>query len=142
MKSIKLTKGKETTLEDIDFAKFSKHKWYCDSKGYASRSIIKDGKHTTEQLHRMILKAQKGQEVDHIDRNPLNNCRNNLRFVSHAENMANRKLQKNNVSGYAGVSFLKSHNKWVARLWRNGKGIHLGLFKTKEQAIKARKAKE
>src|SRR3990167_818248 len=117
MKTIILTKGFKTKLDNIDYTEFSKHKWYCDSKGYASRSIIKDGKHTTEQLHRVIMKAQKGQEIDHIDRNSLNNCRNNLRFVSHAENMANRKLQKNNSSGYAGVTFLPKHNKWVARLW-------------------------
>lgn len=70
--------------------------------------------------------------IDHIDRDRQNNRIENLRDVTRAENRHNTGLQKNNTSGYAGVG--RHGNKWRADLRIFGKRLHLGLFKTPEQA--------
>lgn len=141
MKEIPLTRGKFAIVSDEDFEKLAVFRWYCDTKGYACRSVKINGRYTTEKMHRTVIMAKPGEEVDHIDGNPLNNTRKNLRLCTHAENQANRtRLQKNNTSGYSGVR--KNRNKWCAILWRGGKGIYLGSFDTKEEAIEARKRGE
>ena len=78
--------------------------------------------------------------VDHIDNNALNNKLSNLRYATRYENSLNRPLQKNNTSGYAGVS--KSGDRWQAVIKEKGKSIHLGSFQTKEEAIEKRKEAE
>ena len=57
-------------------------------------------------------------------------------------NQINRGLQRQNTSGYKGVSWRKDSNKWRAQLWVNGKSYNIGCFDTKEEAIEARKQAE
>lgn len=79
------------------------------------------------------------EEVDHKDRNPFNNRWKNLREATHRQNLRNRGLQSNNTSGYPGID--KIGNKWRARV--NGiYSVHLGMFSSKQGAIKARKQAE
>ncbi len=75
---------------------------------------------------------------DHIDRNPLNNRRSNLRQATQAENTKNKSKQKNNTSGVTGVGWVKKVCKWRARITFNEKEIYLGVFDDKVDAIKAR----
>lgn len=75
---------------------------------------------------------------DHIDRNPLNNRRNNLREATHTENMRNCSKRKDNTSGYIGVTWNKRVNMWEAQLNINKKCLHLGKFVDKINALKAR----
>ena len=75
---------------------------------------------------------------DHIDRNPLNNRRSNLRPATIGENAYNRSKYKNNVSGIAGVNWSTRSGKWVAQIQVNGKKKGLGYFNIKEDAIKTR----
>lgn len=75
---------------------------------------------------------------DHIDRNPLNCRRSNLRQATQQENMFNRSKMKNNTSGIIGVSWCKGACKWVANIGVNYQRIHLGYFNNKADAIKAR----
>lgn len=82
------------------------------------------------------------KQIDHIDHNKLNNAIVNLRIVSNQENHKNMPLQKNNKSGCAGVGWQESTNKWRAYIKVKGKSIHLGLFDTKEEAIKRRRHAE
>lgn len=77
-------------------------------------------------------------EIDHIDGNGLNNKPNNLRLVIHSDNMQNVGIRKNNRSGVTGVGWCEKLNKWHSRIFVKGKGIHLGYFERKEDAIKAR----
>lgn len=137
MKQLQLTNKKNTLIDNRDFNVLSKYKWHTISKTYVARTG-RDGKEIL--LHRQLLKAPIGVEVDHIDGDTLNNQRSNLRLVTHAENIRNRPhLNKNNRSGETGVSWFKLRGKWRARLMINGKDIHLGLFTIKKEAIKARK---
>ncbi len=93
-------------------------------------------------LSRLLLPKKENLVVDHIDRNPLNNRRSNLRYITHSKNIFNRNLLKNNKSGYPGISWSKLHNKWTCKIEFQKKVMHLGLFEDKEEAIKVRQAAE
>ena len=80
--------------------------------------------------------------VDHINRNPLDNRKSNLRIVNNQQNSMNKGHQKRNTSGHKGVSWDKSRNKWYAYITVNYKLINLGRFNILEDAIKARKKAE
>lgn len=75
---------------------------------------------------------------DHIDRNPLNCRRNNLRPATQKQNTRNRTKMKNNTSGVTGVYWDKRSCVWVATIGVDYKHIRLGSFKNKDDAIKAR----
>ena len=78
-------------------------------------------------------------QVDHIDRNPLNNHYKNLRMVEATQNIWNRGMSCNNASGYTGVSFDNTRKRWMTRVMSDGK-TKMKRFDTKEEAIE--KAKE
>lgn len=75
---------------------------------------------------------------DHIDRNPLNNQKNNFREATKSQQCINRNKFKNNTSGYIGVSWVKRDEKWKAYIQSNGAMIYLGYYSKKENAIIAR----
>tara|TARA_R100000995_G_scaffold84711_1_gene64431 strand:+ start:3495 stop:4145 length:651 start_codon:yes stop_codon:yes gene_type:complete len=81
------------------------------------------------------------KEVDHKDRNPLNNKIDNLRLATKKENCRNSSMSKNNTSGVTGVHWHKVKKKWEATI-TEGKKKYLGIFTNKEDAIKARKEAE
>lgn len=125
---IKVDKEDEHLLEE--------YSWSLNSDGYPSSHI--DGK--TKCLHQIILGKKEGFEIDHIDRNPLNNCRLNLRYVTHHQNMMNTSKQKNNTSGFRGVTWDRHAKKWAAQIFVNGKHLHLGLYTDIMDAAAAYKA--
>src|SRR6266513_4663456 len=88
MKKIKLTKGKYALVDDVDFEWLNQWKWHITTNRYASRTLWPSKKDV--YMHRIILNAQKGQEVDHINRDPLDNRRSNISLCTHAQNMANK----------------------------------------------------
>lgn len=114
MKTIKLTKGYEAVVDDADFDYLSQFKW-CSSHGYAVARII-GGNGEQMRMHRLILNARENEFVDHIDMNPLNNVRNNLRISDKAQNMRNRGKQTNNTSGFKGIGWDVERNKWKVQL--------------------------
>ena len=67
--------------------------------------------------------------IDHIDQNPSNNKISNLRTVSIKQNLENRNKPKNNKSGFKGVSWSKSVNKWIAMIGHKNQQIYLGAYK-------------
>ena len=81
-------------------------------------------------------------EIDHIDGNGLNNSWSNLREVTRTENNRNKRLCNNNTSGVTGVHWFKASKKWQAQIRYEGKSVHLGYFKYKEEAIKVRRQAE
>lgn len=95
-----------------------------------------DAINTSIYLHRIITECEQGLSVDHINRNPSDNRKENLRICSHMENMHNRKLNKNNKSGVAGV--FKLNKKWSSKISVNYNNINLGRFNTFEEAVTAR----
>lgn len=89
-------------------------------------------------LHRYLMKAQPGQIVDHINGNPLDNRKANLRFVTAQENGMNRGSNKNKKLP-KGVMYRKAnkHRPYVACIRHHGLLVHLGAYETVEQAKKA-----
>lgn len=77
-------------------------------------------------------------EIDHENGNGLDNRLENLREVTHQQNMQNCKLKKNNTSGVNGVYFSKG--RWFCVISVNGKSSRIGTFENKEDATKARQA--
>jgi hypothetical protein len=74
-------------------------------------------------------------EIDHADCDGWNNCWSNLREATHRENMFNRKMRIDNVTGVKGVHFSVGHNRYVAKL----NGGRLGYFQTLAEATAVRK---
>lgn len=89
-------------------------------------------------LYKTMAQVIAGDYFDHIDRNPLNNRKNNLRTATKAENARNKNKQKNNTSGVSGVGWHKASNMWYARITVNNKQVWLGCFADKNDAITAR----
>jgi hypothetical protein len=78
--------------------------------------------------------------IDHINRIPSDNRIENLRLCENnqKDNMQNRGLGSNNKSGYTGVCWCKNEKRWKCYIKLNGKKMHLGTFKQKEDAINKR----
>ena len=130
----------KVTIDDEDFEKIKHHTWryelHCRSKKpYIIRK--KSGKRIW--LHREVLGLPSGRhiQVDHINGDPTDNRKCNLRVCEKgAQNAINRPKQKNNTSGYKGVFYRKDSKKYRAALRVNQKLIHLGQFDNPEDAAK------
>jgi hypothetical protein len=84
-------------------------------------------------LHHKSLPAY----IDHIDGNRLNNKIENLRACDLSQNLCNARIRKSSTSGFKGVSWFKSRQKWKARIHMYGKEHHIGYFASKNEAIEA-----
>lgn len=125
-----------------DYNKLKQYTWSNRNSGYASSSKRIGGKVVAIIASRLILDVDNPDlEVDHINGNPSDNRKVNLRVVSHLDNMKNRKMNANNTSGVTGVS-QQDNGKWIARIAVNKKAIWLGTFETKEEAVAVRRAAE
>lgn len=156
---VKLTQNQVALIDEID-EDLLKFKWYADySSSYsnggnfqAKRNSRKSEskRFTTFRMHRIILERMLGrklssdEDVDHINHNPLDNRRSNLRLASRSQNCQNQMKRSTNTSGYKGVHYLKREGKWRARIQCKGKRLLLGDFETAELAACAydEKAKE
>lgn len=94
-----------------------------------------------EDVHRYLLDAPRGKVVDHIDRDPLNNRRANLRLCTISENLQNRDLiNPTSSSGHRNVRWYARGKCWIVGVTSKGKGIHIGYFRDLEAAVAAAKA--
>jgi len=89
-----------------------------------------------------IVTGKQPDEIDHIDGNGLNNNWSNLRNTNHKINGKNQKTHTTNTSGYSGVTYRKDSMMWRARIMVNNEMLSLGTYKTKSEAINARKEAE
>jgi hypothetical protein len=153
MKQIQLTRGFVALVDDEDYDRVSAYSWSCMNHGAAQARIGK----TRVLMHRFILglNGNRSQVVDHINHNPLDNRRCNLRICTPSQNCANRVPHKNNPVGYKGVVDTKpgwvpplTHRRATVPMERframisyQGEHIYIGGFPTAEQAAKAYDAK-
>ena len=126
--------------DEQDAGLVAAHKWHVRPKNNTSYVVrtVKVGGRRSIYLHREIMNADAYPhlEVDHINRNGLDNRRENLRLVTHAENAANNG-QAVGCSGYRGVWKVMRGERWMAVIKRNGKRKYLGVFDTPELASAA-----
>ena len=127
-KQIALTRGKVATVDDEDFEILSVYQWYAETRHgvwYARTGSTIDGK-SRPLMHKLIMGSK---QVDHADRNGLNNTRNNLRYCTSSLNNANRKKQAGTSSNYKGVSLEHGHY-WRVTIHKDKKKINRGEYKT------------
>lgn len=147
------SKQQQFIIDKEDISYVENYTWYIQQKIVNGKYVggeyivaqfpIQDNKRVRKFLHNIIWEANygeipKGKKVDHIDRNPRNNRKDNLRLVSQQSNAMNRNRPQNNTSGFIGVSFNKAGQKWIAYITIDKKRINLGVFDNKEEAIKER----
>jgi hypothetical protein len=130
----------KTVIDSSDYDLCRKYKWgWCVGKTSSYVSTMIDRK--TVSLHRVLFglvnAPRYSTEIDHIDRNTLNNRRSNLRIADRSKNVCNVAPYKNKSSKYKGVSFFKEHGKWRADIRKNRIGIYLGLFDSEKDAARA-----
>ena len=118
-------------IDREDVKRVRQHKWSIKDNGYV-RCVIK-GK--TVYLHRFLMGAKDGQEVDHINLNKLDNRKQNLRFCKHVQNCWNRVSENRGIGRVSGRNLRK---KYYAKITVNGVTKHLGYFQSKEEALQAR----
>ena len=150
MKKIQLTRKSFAIVDDDDYERLSKHKWFCNYYGYACRTesyprINGKQKKKNILMHREIIDCPVGKDTDHQDGNKLNNQKANLRICNRRMNNANLPKRKNCSSKYKGVTWNKQIKKWCAQTTsEDNKHLHLGTFLKEEDAAKAydKKARE
>lgn len=135
MRIIPLFNGGEAFIDDADAEIVAAYKWQKSPLGYAVTYCTEDGKTKAILMHRMLLNAVKGVSVDHINHDLLDNRRENLRLCTHAENMKNRKIHKNNALGVKGVC--AEGGRYRARIAVDGKRVSLGCFDSASDAYSA-----
>ncbi len=89
-------------------------------------------------MHKLIMGSSPGQVIDHVNNITLDNRRSNLRFVGNDFNIFRTPKWGDDV----GVSFDKSRSRWEAYISKGDRKVHIGRFKTKQEAIEARKRGE
>jgi hypothetical protein len=121
MKEIPLTRGYVAIVDNRDFAWLSKYKWHA---GGVVEHIAARRKENWKNvyMHRMIMGEPKGLEIDHINHNPLDNRRRNLRIVTHAGAKGYRKTRQGHYEAYKKI---------------NNHSYNLGTYKTAREARKA-----
>lgn len=144
MIEIPLTQGQFALIDDEDFELVSQFKWYAawnpHTKSFYAQTNTKKkfGKQRTIRMHRLIMGAESGIQVDHANLNTLDNRKStNLRFANRSENSRNRRKRVDNKTGYKGVALDKRCNKWIARIVQDGKRVEIGYYTTPEDAYAA-----
>lgn len=128
----------EVIIDDEDFKKVKNLHFYLHKAGQFL--YVRFGIKNKQYLHRFITNAPKDKVVDHINRNTLDNRKINLRVCTIQENLRNQK-RPNSKTGYTGVA-IAYKGKYSAQIKINYKKIHLGIFNTIEEALKARRLAE
>lgn len=138
MKLIALTQGQFAQVDDSDYLWLNQWKWYAQNTKTGFYAVRKDSQGCCILMNRLILGlTDKSIKGEHIDRNSLNNQRNNLRSATHAQNMSNRRVLTKTSSKYLGVRWFTRDKKWYAGITKDNKGIHLGSFDTEIEAALA-----
>lgn len=127
-----------------DFSIISKYTWYLSNNGYVISSTYKGNSTSVDFIHRIVMRLNSADErcIDHINHDTLDNRKANLRICTIQNNNCNKELLSRNTSSITGVDYIKKLMKWRARINVNGTSIHLGVFESFNDAIKARKDAE
>lgn len=134
MIKLKLTRGFVATIDDEDFCLVMNFKWYAKKGSGRKGSIHYPYNWKIGPMHRYLMGDPKGMQVDHINNDPMDNRRSNLRICTIKENLRNRKPQCKS-SMFLGVA--PSLKKWQANICVDRKKFYLGTFETQEDAAKA-----
>jgi hypothetical protein len=133
-------RGLYAIVDDEDINLLIQVSWALNNIGYAIHHTTRKGKSKSYLMHRVIMKAVKGQQVDHINGNKLDNRKSNLRFSTQTENRFNARKGFKKYSQYKGVRFSPNYPKkpWMARFKRTlDKEVYIGQFENERHAALA-----
>lgn len=143
MKTIALSSKKYPGLfsivDDEDYEGLAKYKWWPAKRGrniYAVRDEKRDGKKYVILMHRQIMRASDGVELDHLDHDGLHNWRGNIRECSSSQNKQNTRIRVHS-SNFKGVSWAKREKRWRAYIQLGYKMYPLGYFRDEQEAARA-----
>lgn len=136
MKLIPLTQGKFALVDDEDYDFLMQWKWSYYG-GYAHRGEWQKNTKKIKKIrmHRLIMQTPHHMQTDHIDGNGINNQKNNLRIVTHGQNMQNKNSHNGTQSRHKGVYPVRE--KFRGMITPNKKRIHLGYFLSETEAAEA-----
>ena len=130
--------GRTVQIDEEDWDRIKDYHFRITPRSYVALRTIQKGnaKRREIPLHRFILGVEDNPEimVDHIDRNPLNNRKNNLRICTASQNQMNRSRKCKKTSKYRGVSYDAPTKKWKVSIKLNRKSIHGGYFDSEDEA--------
>jgi hypothetical protein len=130
---IPLTHGLHAIVDAADFEWLSQYQWFLWGPGYAARRV----RGGVILMHREIMKAPPGKDVDHFNGHPSDNRRRNLRICTRSENLRNTHKRRGCLSQYKGVSVNSRHSKWIAQISFERENIKLGTFDDEAEAARA-----
>lgn len=133
MPTILTSKGEKILVSQEDFGLLSRYAWYLNSKGYVCRNF---GGGNLVYMHRMIMKPPHGKCIDHINHDPLDNRRENLRIVSKSANCRHLQQEKRMKPSFV---IERGKKPWRASFRMRGVGrknytMSLGSFPSEEEA--------
>lgn len=146
MREIPLTRGQVALVDDEDYERLACFKWFAfrtasTNRYYAARGIRyrkPDGRVSVRLvfMHNQIMGPESEKEVDHANRDSLDNQRSNLRFATRAQNQANVTSRRMSRSGFRGVYPMRN-GRFYAMVRRGGRLVHLGVFADAIEAARA-----
>lgn len=135
--AVELTQGKTTFVDEGDWARLKDCTWFAlkEKNNWYARGYRRLGfrRYKTVGMHRAIMEAKDGIDVDHINGDGLDNRRANLRLCTRGQNLLNARSRLG-ASKHKGVYFNKRRKKWVARIALRGKAKTLGYFENETTA--------
>jgi hypothetical protein len=142
MKEIPLTQGKVAIVDDEDFDELNRYKW-CADRGFGTWYAHRGGRTVDGvrgpkvKMHKQILVAPVGMEIDHINGDGLDNRRCNLRVATRRLNRYNVHTRNETRMGLPlGVAIIRKRSRirFRARVGINGHDTYIGQYATPEEA--------
>jgi hypothetical protein len=139
MAEIALTQGKVALVDDADFEWLSAFKWCASQERPGAFYAVGSVSGRVQRMHRVILSAPMGMDVDHVNGDGLDNRRSNIRLSTRSQNLANGNMARGKTtSRYRGVSACTDCAGFFrAQIWVNKKRRYLGYFRSEEAAALA-----
>ena len=135
-------RGGRTTAMFDDDEPLVGGRMFIDKNGYVYRKRKVSGKIKEFSFARLVLGLANGdpRQADHINRNPLDNRRVNLRIVTRAQQAENKGAQRRNASGLRGAQWDRAAQRWKAAVRPGGALVALGYYDTAQAAACAARA--
>ncbi|MHC4676125.1 MAG: AP2 domain-containing protein [Planctomycetota bacterium] len=136
---IPLTQGKFTKVDPEDYIWLLQFRWHCHKREYTYYALRTQWQHGVSKkilMHRLIANTPVHLVCDHINRDGLDNRKQNLRNCTKQQNNLNQAGHRDSVSRYKGVYWKKDMQKWVASIQIDATREHLGYFDSETEAAK------
>jgi hypothetical protein len=126
--------GVQVIVDADDYEYLSQYKWHIKVGGGGNSYACRSAGGKTIRMHREIMKATAGQEIDHINHNSLDNRKCNLRICTRSQNGMNKRPIKGN---YKGVSFCNTRGRWFSQICSNNDRKTIGYYSSEVDAARA-----